>query len=383
MNEKRLRVLHVITGLNVGGAELMLSRFLTWTTAPDMDHRVVSLTCLGSIGGQLRARGVSVDVLGISGGLSALVGFRNLIKLIRRERSQVIQTWMYHADALGGGAGFLTGTPVVWGIHNSTLSPDVTPWFARALVRLLAGLSHVIPKKIVSCSEKAREVHVRKGYEETKMVLIPNGFDTNVFKPNREIQETLRRSLGLPDDAILVGHVARFHSQKDHENFVRAAGGVAAKNKNVWFALFGGGTDNPLLKEWVRTYGVAGRCFFMGLKPDMENYYPALDVLVSSSRYGEAFPLVVGEAMATEIPCVVTDVGDSARLVGDTGDVVPPGDPARLAEALEKVCREDATGRKERGARARKRVLEFFGARLFVERYESLYRTVGDVTCAE
>ncbi len=372
-----LRVVHVITGLSVGGAETLLVRLLARRNPENVQAKVISLTGEGPLADVLRGLNVPVECLGLKGFFSFPATLLRLTSILRRERPDVIQTWLYHGDFLGGLSGWMAGgVPVIWGIHSSTLEPGAVRRSTRWLVRLLARLSRLLPSRIVSCSEESRRIHVALGYEAERFRVIPNGFDTEAFRPDPAARDEARRALGRPASELWVGMVSRFHPQKDHRNFLEAAALLAPRHPDLHFVLCGEGVDakNLDLVSWARSLGVEDRCLFLGARRDVNKVMSSLDVFVSASRFGEAFPLVVGEAMSCGVPCVVTDVGDSALLVGRTGVVVPPRSPERLAEGVESLLALSPDRRRELGEAARRRIMENYGIERMSRRYEDLYR---------
>lgn len=370
-----MKVMHVITGLNTGGAELMLARLLAHSNADRVASSVVSLTDIGPSGRAMAERGIPVRSLGMARGVPDPRALASLTRVMRRERPDVVQTWLYHADLLGGVAAKLAGgIPVAWGIHLGNLAPELNKRSTLLTARACARVSGWAPRAIVCCAESARESHVAYGYRPERMVVIPNGFDLDRFRPDAAARGDVRRALGIGDDAVLIGLVARFDPQKDHGTFVHAAGLVAALRPEVRFVLCGGDVTpgNPTLAAWIDAAGIRDRCHLLGRRDDMARIQASLDIACSSSL-GEAFPLAVGEAMAAGAPCVVTDVGDSAALVGDTGWVVAPGDAAALAAAIVDAVGTGADGRAARGRAARARIAERFGLARCVGGYEALY----------
>jgi glycosyltransferase involved in cell wall biosynthesis len=295
---------------------------------------------------------------------------------LRALAPDVVSTWMYHADLLGGVASRLAGVRGVgWSIRNSDLDATHTKLSTRLVVSACASVSRWIPARILCCSVVARHVHVGCGYAADKMVVIPNGFDLARFAPNADARAAVRLELGIPADAPLVGVVGRFDPQKDHAGFFRSAAILRRHMPSVRFLLAGKDMDhaNAELVSAMDKAGARDASHLLGLRSDMPALMASLDVLVSSSAYGEAFPNVVGEAMACAVPCVVTDVGDCAYIVGDTGITVPPGDNAALAAAMQTLL---ALSRQERaviGDRARARVAENFDITQVVHQYERFF----------
>jgi glycosyltransferase involved in cell wall biosynthesis len=282
---------------------------------------------------------------------------------------------MYHADLLGSAAAQLLGIPVVWGVHNAKTDPAHTPERHLRLVRVLARLSKRLPRRVVSCSVAARDAHERMGYAPERLLVIPNGFDMDQFKPDDQLRDAARRAWQVGPEHVVVGNIGRFHPHKDHHTFLRAAALVLRSNTRTRFVLYGDGVTmaNTELRNWIVEAGLSDRCLALGPNAEIWKILPGLDLLVSSSQ-AEAFPLIVGEAMASGVPCVVTDVGDSAWLVGETGVVVPPGEPEALASAILEVAALDPAGRRAQGCAARDRIGEKFSLPSVAARYADVYR---------
>lgn len=336
---------------------------------------VISLTTLGELGPRIQALGIPVEALGMRPGMPSPLAFFQLVRRLKTLKPDVVHTWMYHADLVGGLAARLAGVPAVgWSIRHSNLSPDANKRSTLEVVRLCSVLSRWVPDRILCCSEVARQVHVNYGYSADKMVVVPNGFDLSRFRQDTFARDDVRQELGLHPDVPLVGLIGRFDPQKNHAGFLEAAGLLNKKMPKVHLLLAGKGIDenNDELMQAVRKSGVNGVVHLLGLRSDIPRLMAALDVLASSS-IGEAFPNVLGEAMACGVPCAVTDVGDSAYIVGDTGRVVPPADATKLAAAMENLLILSSEERKTLGERARARVAEHFEIGNVVKQYELFY----------
>jgi glycosyltransferase involved in cell wall biosynthesis len=301
------------------------------------------------------------------------------VSVIKRIKPDVVHTWLYHADLLGGLAARLAGVSAIgWCIRNSNLDKDKTTLSTRAVVKLCASLSSWVPSKILSCSEKARQIHVALGYAAEKMRIVPNGFDLARFKQDDDARSAVRAELGIDDHTPLVGLIGRFDLQKNHAGFFAAAGVLHRQMPHVHFVLAGRGIDgnNPTLMQAINNAGVLANVHLLALRDDVPRLMAALDVLASSSSYGEAFPNVLGEAMACGVPCAVTDVGDSAYIVGDTGRVVASGDMTGLAAALKDLLALPPAEKAALGARARARVAAHFEIGKVVQQYEDFYEAL-------
>lgn len=368
-------IVHVITNLGTGGAEEMLYRLLTRVDHREFASHVISLRNIGCVGRKIAGLGIPVDALGMRRGVPDVIGMLRLAQMLRRERPQVVQTWMYHADLVGGVAAKLAGgIPVAWGIHNTALQPGITKRSTLWSARLCAQLSHVLPARIVCCAEAARTAHSAQGYDFAKMLVIPNGFDLAAFRPNPEARLSVRQELGLGAGARLIGLVARFNPVKDHRTFLRAARLLREQAPDVHFLLCGEEVtpSNTRLMAWLAEDGLVDCCHLLGQRTDIPRIQASLDI-ASLSSVGEGLPLVIGEAMACGVPCVVTDVGDAGLIVGGTGRVVPAGDPAALAAGWRALLDMGVSGRNHLGQLARHRIATHFELSVTAARYAALY----------
>lgn len=368
------KIVIVITGLNIGGAEMMLLKVLQRLDTRFSSH-VISLSTLGEIGPRIQALGIPVESLGMRPGVPSPLAFIRLVRRLKRLKPDVVHTWMYHADLFGGLAARLAGvSAVAWAIRQSNLDADKNKAITLAVVRACALFSEWIPARVLCCSQVSRQIHVDFGYAAMKMVVVPNGFDLTRFQPDAKARVTVRSELGLEADTPLVGLIGRFDPQKNHLGFVAAAGLLHQRLPAAHFVLAGQGIDanNGALMLAIQTAGIASVTHLLGLRSDIPRLMAALDVLASSS-HGEAFPNVLGEAMACGVPCAVTDVGDSAYIVGDTGRVVNPGDMAGLAASMEVLLALPASERTALGESVRARVAEHFEIGQVVRQYETFY----------
>lgn len=373
-----LRIVLIITNLSTGGAELMLLRLMQNLDRRRFAPYVISLGMKDTVGLQIEAIGIPVTALEMRPGVSSIWKLIQLIMKLRELKPDVVHTWMYHADLLGGLASRIAGIKrQTWGIRHANLSPFVNKRSTLWVVKLCARLSHWIPCKILVNSHVARKAHVAIGYSDEKMVVIPNGFDLERFVPAPLARNQLRSDLGLDSSILLVGVIGRFHPQKNQKGFIKAMAELHEILPKVHFVLAGHGidADNHLLVSAICDAGVSGVCHLLGQRTDIPNLMAALDVLALPS-VGEAFPNVVGEAMACAVPCAVTDVGDSAWLVGNTGRVVPPGDMSSLANAIHDLLKMPSKERTALGTSARERVATLFDIGAVVKQHEVFYETL-------
>jgi len=373
-----MRVLHIITGLSTGGAETMLFKLLSGIDKNRFHCAVVSLSDTGTLGPGIVNMGIPVYALNMRPGTPNIAGLLKLGRIIRKFRPNLVQGWMPHGNLMALLSVIFTcrNVPVVWNIRQSLYSLAYeTPGTAR-LIRLAAKLSW-LPKAIVYNSAISASQHEALGYRAGKRLLIPNGFDCQRFAPNMNARIALREKLGIAQSAILIGLAARFHPMKDHASFLRAAALLARERGDIHFVLAGAGVDsgNQELTQLIQSLGVEQKAHLLGEVGDMPGFFAALDIATSSS-ITEAFPNAVGEAMACAVPCVVTDVGASGYIVGDSGLVILPNDPAALVYAWRKLLALGAEMRGKLGNQARHRILDNFSLDAVVAQYENLYHSL-------
>ena len=373
-----IEVMHVITSLDVGGAETMLARLVAGDTAGPVSHSVVSLKPGGVLRPRVEGAGIPVCDVGIGSRRGALVGLGRLAGRIRTTRPAVVHSWLYHADLVATLALALSGrwsaTRLVWGVRCSDMDMRRYSPSTRYILKLLRHLSS--KTDLVLCnSDAGRAVHERLGYHPPRWQVVPNGVDVGRFRPRPDERAAIRAELGLDDKSFVVGMCARVDPMKDHDNFVAAAATFAETAPEARFVLVGSRTDQPgsALHRAITASGTAGRFVRLGQRQDMERVCAAFDVATLCSAYGEGFPNVLAEAMACGVPCVATDVGDSASIIGDTGFVVAPRDAAALSAAWDRLRRESRDHRAKRGAAARRRVASRYALTTMIEAYRTLY----------
>jgi glycosyltransferase involved in cell wall biosynthesis len=371
----KTRIVHIINSFEYGGAEAMLCDLLLRTDRTRFEPSVVALIDDLTVAEPVRRANIPLVTMGMTPGIPDPRGVARLAQHLRRLRPHVIHTWMDHSNLIGGVAARLAGrTNVVWGVHHSDHVRGVAKRSTLMTVSACAMLSRRLASRIVCCSEHARVLYARRGFAFERLMVIPNGFDTTRFRPDPAARRAVREELGVDDATPLVGLVARFDPCKDHATFLRAAASLRKSRPDVRYVLCGANVDrsNRELTALVGELGLNSHLHLLGPRRDVPRVLAAIDVLASSS-ISEAFPLAVGEAMSCAVPCVVTDVGDSALIVGPTGRVVPPRDSEALSEGLGAVLSMPAGHRRELGHDARKRIVERFDLTAVTRRYEDVY----------
>lgn len=369
-----IKILHLITDLSTGGAEMMLYKLLSRMDNSRFQNIVVSLTDKGTLGRSIEDMGIPVFTLGMHRKLPNPMGLLRLLRILRKENPRVLQTWLYHADLLGLLGGRLAHVPaIVWNLRCTDADSRHYSKLSAFIVYILAKLS-TLPSTVLVNSKAGLRMHETLGYRPQRWLLVPNGFDLDRFCPDPEARIKLRHELDLQGDTILIGLVARYDAMKDHTTFLDAASLLVKDYPDVHFILAGRGVDynNSELTNIITSLGIEKNIHLLGERRDIPHITAALDI-ASSSSYGEGFPNVVGEAMACGVPCVVTDVGDSALLVGDTGRLVPPKSPCSLFEAWHELIEMGQEERRRLGIAARCRIRENFSLSSIVAQYEKLY----------
>jgi glycosyltransferase involved in cell wall biosynthesis len=375
--------MHVITGLSTGGAETMLLKLMS-AASGRIEHVVISLGDAGTIGPRIAALGVPVHCLGLKRNAPNPFKALSILTLARRVTPQLIQGWMYHGNLMASMATAALGksaphkkVPVLWNIRQTVYDLRRERWLTAKFIRLGARLS-AHPAAIIYNSRTSAGQHEDLGYRAEKRVVIPNGFDCEALCPDDAARSEMRAELEVTDDTILIGLVARYHPMKDHAGFLQAAGIIARSHPHVRFVLAGTGviSKQSELAEGIRQNGLQNRLILLGERSDIPRLNNSFDIGCSASAWGEGFSNSIGEAMACGIPCAVTDVGDSAYIVADTGLVSPPRAPRALADAIVQLIDMGRTGRQQLGAKARKRIETEFSLPAIVQRYEELYVTL-------
>ena len=370
-----IRICHLITGLDTGGAERSLVNLITSMNRDEFENEVVTLLKPGPMAQALVQARISVTSMEIRRHRPNPALLLSLIRHLRAKRPTILQTWLYHADFFGTAAAFFAKPEhLLWNIRSSEIDQPGIPLSTRYLARSLAMLSSR-PDAIIVNSQDGQRYHGRIGYRPKQWINIPNGVDLERFQPRRDERAALRDRLGLPANAAVIGLVARYHPMKDVETFLRSAALFQQDHENTKFVLCGDGLSpgNAPLAELIRTLDLDGRIVLLGPRSDIELIYPTLDALTLCSVYGEGFPNVLCEAMACDVPCVATDVGDSVGIIGDCGLIVPRRDPLALVQAWITLLE---TGWRSAAGGGRSRVAARYSLQRMCAHYESLYRSL-------
>lgn len=373
-----VKVMYIISDLSIGGAEMTLYKLLAQTDRQQFAPVVVSLIDQGALRARIEALEIPVYTTNMKAGRPTPAGLWRLIRLIRTINPDLMLGWMYHSCLAAEVAKIFSrrSVPSLWSIHYSVSSLATEKRLTTAVIKLCGFISR-LPAQIVFVSRAGQSQHQPLGYHVENSCVIPNGIDVEEFIPSTQARSSVRSELDLPDDAFLIGLIGRYHPMKDHANFLAAAALISKTHPETHFLLIGRGVDweNQPLCESIRQHGLEGRVHLLGERQDTSRLAAALDIF-SISSFVESCPIVIGEAMACGVPCVVTDVGDAAWIVGETGSAVPPRNAGALAEAWQEMVALGPHDRQALGLLARARVIEHFPIQSIMSQYEDLFMTV-------
>lgn len=321
---RKNKIVHVITGLNQGGAEKTLYRLVTNST--HHQHIIISLLDKGYYGDLLEKNGIKVVTINMNRGVFSIQSFFKLYKTIKEINPNIVQTWMYHADLLGGIASKLAGVKgIFWGVRHSDINSSNTSKKTQLIIRLLAKLSNYIPTKIIYCAKFSANIHESLGYSKQKTVLIQNGIESSTIK-NKKIK----------NDIVFFAMIARYHSIKNHALLLNSLSII--KSKGYAFKCFLAGSDivadNSTLVSMIRDLRIEDNIVLTGQQENIYDFLKEIDFHILSSD-SEAFPNVLAEAMITGVPCISTNVGDASLIINNLGWISEPKDITGLSANIE------------------------------------------------
>lgn len=369
-----MKVLHVITGLNVGGAENMLAKLIEQGGGDD--PQVLSLLPPGPIAERIRKQGVAVHSLDMRRGLAGPRAMHRLTRIVERIGPDLIHGWMYHGKLAASFARRRLShkVPLVWNIRHSI--PDLAreSLQTRILLRLSARISRG-PEAIIYNAHVSRAQHEAIGYASARGTVIANGFDTVRFDCDPAARDRARELFGLPAGTLRVACIARLHPMKDQARLVDAVAAARTRGCDIHLMLVGHGLADPPaeLRQLIERSLPPDRITTCGARFDVAEWLPGMDILAVPSAWGEAFPNVIGEALACGVPVVATDVGDSARIVGAHGLIVPPNDTEAMADALVAMAARSPEERAAMGRAGRERIMRDYSLEKIARQYEQVH----------
>ena len=358
------KILHIITDLKEGGAQKILLKIVS-DKKSTQEHVVISLIGIGNYKNKLSNLNIRYYFLNMSNKRLNILKILKLHNIIKKEKPDAIQTWMYHCDLIGGLIARTLGIKkIFWGVVSFNLGADVMSLKSRIVVKINSLLSHFIPHKIIYCADSSRIVHEKIGFNKKKSVFIPIGFES---KENRY------QNIFIPQKIFTIGCIARWDPQKDHKNLLMALKILDDKNiaYKCKFIGLGMDEDNHVLSKLIDKTGVNSENLeLLGYVENIDREIISIDLTVLSSA-GEAFPNIIGEAMSMGIICVGTDVGDIKQIINKNGWTVPKRNHKKLAEALIIAAKEyqNFVEWKLMSERSQKHIRENYPLNLMVKKY--------------
>ena len=371
----RPHILHVITGLLIGGAENMLVRMVR-ATRDEFRHTIVSIIDNGPLAAVARNLGADVNEIGMKrGAFPSPAKVMQLRRLIRNTKADAIQGWMYHGNA----AASLFGkhAPVLWNVRHTLDDFSAETLTTRLAIKAAPHLRNQ-PQWIIYNARSGAETHERFGFDKALRTIIPNGFDTQYFQPDAGVRARARAALGFSDGDKVVGRLARNHPMKDHPTLFQAFRLILDQFPSAKLLLAGTGmsAESSGLAGLARQYRVYDKTLFLGERSDVRDLMLSLDVMLSTSCRSEAFPNVIGEAMACGVPLAATDVGDTAWIISDAALIAPAGEPAVLGAIAARLLSLPDEQRQQLGKVLRARIVEHFSISRVAAAYADLWRSV-------
>ena len=368
-----MRILHIITALGDGGAEHTLYKICKYDK--NNEHLVISLKGPGKYYSLLKKIGVNVYYLNIK--FYSINKFFSLVSLIRFLKPNIVQTWLIHADFLGGIAAKLAGIKnIIWNIRYTKIKFGKSKHTSVMIIKILSYLSFSIPSSIVVVSKIAKKIYQMEGYDKKKFIYIPNGYDISLLKSDKIKRKTFRNKIKIKKNTILIGNVARYDPKKDHANLLKALSILKLTNSNFLCILVGArmNKNNIELNSLIKKLNLSDKVKLLGQNKNIPEIMNGIDIYVQSSSYGEGFPNVVAEAMSCGTPCIVTDVGDASYIVDKIGWVVPPNDEIRLSKIIDRIANQIGTNKwKKRSKDARLRIKQNFNIKKMIGSYNKLW----------
>tara|TARA_Y100001968_G_C19454442_1_gene771576 strand:- start:17550 stop:18683 length:1134 start_codon:yes stop_codon:yes gene_type:complete len=375
---KNLRIIHIITSLEANGAQLMMLRLIEQLKRQGFSIKVISLTSKVPLLERFESIGIKVSVIDFSR-FNIFYNLYLLLIEISNFKPSIVQTWMYHADLLGGFISKILGIKkIFWNIRHSDIDHKGMKITTIVISRICAFTSYFIPDKIISNSYRAIQIHKSIGYCDNKFIYIPNGFAYNKSGNSNNKYLDLRSSLYLSKSDIIVGSLARYHNQKDYPNLLKSAREVLDYRRDIHFVLCGNNVNysNIQLTELINKLKINKNIHLLDYQKDIQNILTQLDLLVSSSSYGEGFPNVIGEAMLMGTPCISTDVGDSRLIIRDDRFIVPPSNSKLLSQAILNFISLSSTEKIDIGIRGNKIIIDNYSLKSVLLKYLHVYHSL-------
>ena len=332
-----MRIVHIITSMNKGGAETTLFKILKFSKQSNSkeEHVVISFSKLNYFEDQIKKLNVPFFKIDFKLKFIFFIYFLKLFKIIKKTNPDVIQCWMYHPCFLGGlAAKFLNIKNIIWNIRHSNYKFNKTKLSTIIVIRICSLLSRIVPNKIIYCSNSSYEFHSKNGYYSKNKNIIYNGYDSEYFSKKQNL-----KLYSYQNNVVKFGFIGRYSPQKNLFMYLDAINNFVKKypsNSNFKVLMYGKNVDNKNkeLLEKINQYNLSKFVELKGYKEDVREALQNIDYLGLSSSYGESFPNVLAEAMLSGIPCFATDLGESKNIISEYGKVVSINDSQEFSKAM-------------------------------------------------
>lgn len=367
------KIIHIISGLKSGGAERSLFNVCNSNIS---DYFKQSVICLGDkaiYGDKLVELGVEVYYLNFknSNKLNAFINFKNIIKKISPD---IVQGWMTHGNFASVLAYFiLAGRPsLFWNIRQTVYKLKHEYILTRFLFLINILLSR-IPNGIISNANISIKQLIKFGYKNDSFFLIPNGFDTNYWKPDPKLRQIERNKLKFNDNDFVLGYVGRYHPMKNIKLLLESFNKLSQQNSKFKLVIVGQNLNSYNIKEKSIIDMISQhQILIIDNTEDVKKYYNIFDLLILCSVWGEGFPNVLGEAMSCELCCISTPVGDAPDILEDVGYLVPLDDVDFLIEKV-KNCMDNPEELNKLGRKARIKIVNQYSMEKTINSYLNIY----------
>lgn len=372
-----MKILHIISSLNTGGAEMMLYKILSRQPA-GIEQQVICLKPLGRVADKIKSLGVPVESLNLNSPFNAPKSIYLLRKIVKQYQPDLVQGWMYHANLFATISSLFSRRKIAtgWSIRQTFNSVNKEKLLTRLLI-LTSKLLSKNPDIIIYNSQASMLQHSNIGYKNKNSIIINNGFDINYFRPSSELYQKFRVKYNIPAEDKVIGFVARHHPMKNHQGFLVAISDVIKNFKNIKCVLAGTNIDqnNLELVSAIKNLDLKNNIILLG-ETDAAQLFPVFDFHITPSNWGESFPNVIGEAMACGVPCIATDVGDSRNIIDTAGWIIPPNSPKDLTNSIEKFLQLTNQQQESMAIAARQRIVDHFNLDDVANTYYQVFQSI-------
>ena len=370
------KIVHLINGLDSGGAETVLVRLVM--NDNHNEHIVISLKDEGFYGDYLKKNNIKVEYLGLNRMRNVLlgIGLPKLLYFLRKHQCYAIMTWMPHSCLLGGIAAKILGIKkIIWNFRGASENLKDNTRMHRIVLRLCRGLQNFIPKKTVVCANYVNDILKDYGFETSNFEVIYNGYDTSLYSRNLKSRKSIRADFSIPDNLPLIGMIARWHPQKNHDLLIESLKIVSSKGLKFKCLLMGDGIETEKVRSVIKKSGISDKLILKNETSRIPDIMSSLDIHVLSSKFGEGFPNVLAEAMSCEVPCIATDIGDSKLIIGNTGWISKNDCLLEMSQSIEEalLAWKNKDEWSKRSLEARERVIFNFDLSRMVKNYQKLF----------